>query len=188
MPINVNKPQVIKRSTPLQKVRSGEYPAVIAGVIYPRFGNEEQHEKMRFLMQLTTCAGTCYIATRIFNLSLDEKGFFFNFMRPMCNATSSEDLVDWLRKNDMVDEDGTFDERYLIGYPCMAAVDSHASTENSRKVFQTVTAIKSAPIEYKVDIEWKVPSAFGPGSYDGAYADGLEIDSDNADGKEEYEE
>lgn len=167
------------------KINPDEYPGNIAAVLTPR---NCQEGTIKLLFQIVSPIGTCYVTTPPFQLSLDERGFFFTMMAPLSGAIDSAGLVKWLEERKLVNKDGIFDEASLIGMPVMANVEVHSNTlkNGSRFRSQQVTYIKAAPDNYKLDPTWRIPSSFGDPRYDIQYAECLEVDEPMNGANDEY--
>lgn len=163
------------------KLKAGDYSGSIAAILKTKNGPEGT---IKILLQLVSPIGVCYVTTPPFQLSLDERGFFFNFLRGYAGVADSDGLVGWMETfrypdgTKMVDSNGNFDERSLIGLPVYATVDVHNISPKMGSKFRTqqVTAIRSAPNSFKLDPQWLIPSSFGEPKYDIAFASELEQD------------
>lgn len=178
MPINVRNPMVARMNTPFLSIKPGEYPGNLAAVLYPRDAQAENLVGvMKFLFQVVTPHGVGYITTPPFVLSLDSRGFFFNLMRSLAIANSSDELVSWLDDNGYVDEHGVFNEQSLIGLPAYVTVAVATALPNARRRYrsQQVMSLKSAPASFKLDPQWLIPGSFGDPKYDIVYDEHLEM-------------
>lgn len=175
MPINVRTPVCERKSTPMQRLKSGEYAGNIAAVLTTAKGDDD---RIKFLLQLATPYGACYVTTPPFRLSLDERGFFFNLVRSLANVTTSDELVSWMESSGYVDEQGVFNETCLIGLPVIATVEAKSVPLKGGQKFraQQVMTLRSAPDTYRLDPQWLIPGAFGLPKYNIDFADELELD------------
>ena len=75
------------------KLKAGDYAGNIAAILKTKSGPEGT---IKILLQLVSPIGVCYVTTPPFQLSLDERGFFFNFLRGYAGVGDSDGLVGWM--------------------------------------------------------------------------------------------
>jgi hypothetical protein len=177
MPVAINRIQ--KLGTPRLDLNPGAYPAHIVGMVYPKEANGECRRTFgESLLQVHKGDGVCYVATRPFDVSINEESPLCELLCGLTGAKDSDALYKWLEKNDYFN-DGIFDECDFIGVPVMAQVERFTRRNDPTNTYNIVTGFAPIPesSEPKLNTTRLIPYGFArPNKYEIVKLDELDID------------
>lgn len=122
MPVPVSR--LMKLGTPRLDLPTGDYPAIIVAMVYPKETNGAcNRTRGEYLLQVHNKEGmVCYVATKPFDISINESSPLYTLLCGLSNTHSPEQLFSWLERNDYFVDD-MFDETAFLGAPVMAHVE-----------------------------------------------------------------
>lgn len=143
MPVAVNR--IRKLGTPRLDLEPGAYPAHIVGMVYPKEVNGEcRHTFGEYLLQVHKGDLVCYLATKPFDVSINEESPLSKLLQGLTGTKNSDELFKWLEGNGYF-EDGVFDERDFIGVPLMAHVERFCRRTDATARYNVVTGFAPIP-------------------------------------------
>lgn len=177
MPVAVNR--IGKLGTPRLDLAPGAYPAYIVGMIYPKESNGECRRTFgEYLLQVHKGDCVCYVATRPFDVSINEASPLYRLLCGLTGAKDRDELYRWLDSKGYF-RNGVFDECDFIGVPVMASVERFSRRNDATATYNIVTGFAPIPssAEPKLNTARLIPYGFArPNKYEIEKLDELDID------------
>ena len=177
MPVAINR--INKLGTPRLDLNPGAYPAHIVGMIYPKEANGEcRHTFGEFLLQVHKGDGVCYVATRPFDVSINEESPMCKLLCGLTGSKNSDELYAWLDDHGYFEND-VFDECDFLGVPLLAQVERFSRRNDPANTYNIVTGFAPIPesSEPSLNTTRLIPYGFArPGKYEIVKLDELDID------------
>lgn len=178
MPVSLSRIQ--KLGTPRMDLPPGDYPAHIVAMVYPK----EQDGSCRktygeYVLQVHKGAGVCYIATKPFDVSINEESHLYTLLAGLTGSKSPKQLYDWLEEHDYFVDD-TFDECDFLGVSVMAHVERKNRMNDQAVAYNIVTGFSPIPDELEPELNTSrlIPYGFArPNRYEIVKLDELDVDN-----------
>jgi len=178
MPVSLNR--IKKLGTPRLDLAPGDYPAHIVAMVYPKENNETCRRTFgEFVLQVHKGAGVCYVATKPFDISINEESYLYTLLSGLTGTSSSDELYDWLDDHGYF-EDGMFDECNFLGVPVMARVERQLRNNDPSFAYNRVVGFAPLPEELEPELNTTrlIPYGFArPNKYEIEKLDELGIDN-----------
>lgn len=178
MPVSLSR--IKKLGTPRMDLPPGDYPAHIVAMVYPKEpGGECRQTFGEYVLQVHKGAGVCYIATKPFDISINEESHLYTLLAGLTGSHSSDELFDWLEDHEYFEND-IFDECLFLGVAVMAHVERRTRMNDPSTAYNIVTGFSPLPPEMEPELNTSrlIPYGFArPNKYEIVKLDELDIDN-----------